>query len=81
MKDVYLKRTCGACPEQYDAFMGNEQVGYLRLRGGSFTVECPDCSGELVYSANPDGDGMFMDYEREGFLEAAIEAIKGWSGK
>jgi plasmid stability protein len=31
---VRLVRTCFACPEQYDAFIGEEKVGYLRLRHG-----------------------------------------------
>ena len=41
-----LVLTCGACPEQYDAFDGERQVGYLRLRHGHFTVTCPDVGGD-----------------------------------
>ncbi len=29
---VRLVQTCFACPEQYDAFIGEEKAGYLRLR-------------------------------------------------
>ena len=36
MLEIKLIQTCGACPEQYDAFIGEEQVGYLRLRHGYF---------------------------------------------
>jgi plasmid stability protein len=68
---VRLVRTCFACPEQYDAFIGDEKAGYLRLRHGHFTVECPDVWGEMVYEASPSGDGIFDDYERVEHLEAA----------
>lgn len=74
---IQLKQTCGACPEQYDAFdEKGKQVGYLRLRFGSFTVEYPDSSGELIYSASPKGDGMFNYGERTKYLNNAVRAIK-----
>ena len=75
---VRLVRTCFACPEQYDAFIGDEKAGYLRLRHGQFTVECPDVRGEMVYEASPWGDGIFDDEERAEQLEAAREAIADW---
>jgi hypothetical protein len=77
-EEIRLELTCGACPEQYDAFIGDELVGYLRLRHGNFTVECPDCGGKLVYRANPKGDGLFDDDEREEYLSAAKQAILNW---
>jgi plasmid stability protein len=75
---VRLVRTCFACPEQYDAFIGEEKVGYLRLRHGHFRVECPDVWGEMVYEASPKGDGIFDDDERVEHLQAAREAIAEW---
>lgn len=77
---IELVQTCGACPEQYDAFIDGELVGYLRLRHGYFTVQYPNVSGELVYSAEPKGDGLFEYDEREGYLAAARLAIinKHW---
>ena len=45
---LHLVNTCDACPEQYDVFRGEEKVGYLRLRWGSFTAECRDV---MVYEA------------------------------
>lgn len=77
---IELVQTCGACPEQYDAFIDGELVGYLRLRHGYFTVQYPNVSGELVYSAEPKGDGIFEYDEREGYLAAARLAIinKHW---
>ena len=37
-----LVRTCYACPEQYDVFFHDFQIGYLRLRHGNFTAEYPE---------------------------------------
>lgn len=71
-----LVMTCWACPEQYDVYDSNgSRVGYLRLRHGIFTAEYPDCAGELVYKASPDGDGMFEDDERDHYLRGAIDAL------
>lgn len=78
MSKIRFVQTCIACPEQYDAFVGKEQVGYLRLRHGHFTVECPDCGGELVCTYWPDGDGAFTDDEREHYLACARSAIETW---
>lgn len=70
--------TCGACPEQYDVFneKTNQQIGYLRLRHGSFRADVPDCGGETVYHAETKGDGVFDDDERMPELTKAIAAIK-----
>lgn len=76
---IKLEQTCGACPEQYDAYLNGEVVGYLRLRHGYFTVSCPWSGGEVVYEAQPEGDGLFTYEERDGFLEAACAAIAKWT--
>ena len=70
-----LEQTCGACPEQYDAYIGETEVGYLRLRHGRFTVQYPDSRGEVVYSASPKGDGCFESDEREYYLNEAKKAL------
>ena len=70
-----LIETCGACPEQYDVFLNNEQVGYLRLRHGYFYASVPDCCGNVVYKAYPKGDGIFDADERMFYLKNAIDAI------
>lgn len=70
-----LVRTCTACPEQYDVFLGELEVGYLRLRGGWFRADYPTCGGATVYEASPRGDGIFEDDEREPHLRAAVAAI------
>lgn len=80
--DITLIKTCEACPERYDAIDQNgKQIAYLRLRHGSFTVECPDVGGELVYSVCPNGDGIFDDDERLGYLSDAKAAIASFYNK
>lgn len=76
--EIELRQTCGACPEQYDAFLGERQVGYLRLRHGFFTVDVPDCGGQTIYEAEPEGDGIFDDKERDMYLWAARQSIAEW---
>lgn len=78
VKDVILAQTCEGCPEQYDAYLGKERVGYLRLRHGTFRVMCPDVNGETIYSVNTKGDGVFEEYEREPELLNAKRAIVAW---
>ena len=34
-------KTCSACPEQYNVFLGDQQVGYVRLRWGTLRVDFP----------------------------------------
>lgn len=63
--DIILVETCGACPEQYDAYYNGKEVGYLRLRYGYFSVRCPSSSGDIVYEAHPRGDGIFELDERD----------------
>ena len=77
VREMNLVQTCGACPEQYDVFLNDEQVGYLRLRHGYFRADYPYCGGVTVYEASPDGDGIFADYERDNYINAALEAIAG----
>ena len=71
--------TCSACPEQYDAFIGDRKVGYLRLRWGEFRVDYPDCGGEMIY-CHVFGDplqGTFdSDEQRAHHLEFAKTAIR-----
>lgn len=79
---IRLVLTCGACPEQYDAYLVKEKgqaerrVGYLRLRHGHFKVLYPDVGGEIVYEASPKGDGIFDDDERDYYLRFAVDAIQ-----
>jgi hypothetical protein len=72
-----LLLTCYACPEQYDVFLEGTQIGYLRLRHGSFAVSVLYRLGvdTLVYQAYTKGDGMFYEEEREHYLIHAVEAL------
>lgn len=70
-----LVLTCGACPEQYDVFFEDFQIGYLRLRHGSFRADYPDYPGTTVYSGYPKGDGCFDDDERMFFLKEAVDSL------
>lgn len=71
-RDIQLVKTRHICPEQYDAFdLRGRKIAYLHMRHGSFTIECPDAGGELIYSVCLDGDGAFFDYERDGYLSDA----------
>jgi hypothetical protein len=75
LSEITLVQTCGACPEQYDAFYNGKQVGYLRLRHGRFRVDYPNVEGVTIYSAEPEGDGCFTSEERQGYLTEARLAI------
>jgi len=74
-----LKRTCFACPEQYDVYYEDTLCGYMRLRHGYFRSEyykTPyDDYGEIVYDCDPEGDGMFLSKEREEHLKKGAEEI------
>lgn len=72
-----LELTCGACPEQYDVYDSlGQQVAYFRLRHGEFRVDVPDCGGETIYTAEPDGDGIFTREERVKYLTEAVLAVQ-----
>lgn len=73
---VRLVLTCPSHPEQYEAFLHDRQVGYLRLRHGMFRVDYPDAGGETIFEALPQGDDMFTDDERDSYLNMAVSAIE-----
>lgn len=77
-----IKMTSVGFPEQYECFdeYGN-QVAYLRLRYGAFTVECPDIDGTLVYAEfnRIKGYGNFDNTaERIYQLKHAFDAIDSY---
>lgn len=69
---VQLVKTCGGCPEQYDGYIDGQKLAYFRLRHGGFRAEYRD---EVVYTARPNGDGVFEDDERERYLNEACQAV------
>ena len=76
---IKLVKTCNCSPEQYDAYIGDMLVGYIRCRWGKVTVECPYVGGEMVYQAITEGYGSFTNDERDIHLDAAINAIELWN--
>lgn len=43
-----VKLTCSACPEQWEIFIEDRQVGYLRCRHSAWQLEAPECGGEAL---------------------------------
>lgn len=72
--DYRLIETCGACPEAYDIYIGNEYKGYMRLRHGYFRVQ-RECDGETTYEAHPNGDGLFEWEEREKYIRKGLKSL------
>lgn len=70
-----IVQTCAACPEQYEVFLGDQQIGYLRLRHGTFRADYPDCGGLTVYEIEALGDGVFEPLEREPHMLLAVRAL------
>lgn len=50
IKGLDFKKTCDACPEQYDVFKDGNQVGYVRLRWGGLSCRYPNHEGDEIYS-------------------------------
>lgn len=74
--DFFL--TCGACPEQYDVFVNDKQVGYVRLRGGALRAAYPDVHADYSYNHQfQDGwKGCFdNDNERDFYLDIIAEHL------
>lgn len=62
-RGVLFFQTCMACPEQYDAWYEDKQIGYVRLRRGGLRCDYPDVSGETIYTANISDDGFLGCFE------------------
>ena len=75
-KDLQFDCTCFACPEQYDVLYNGNVVAYVRLRHGYLYCDVPDYNGNIIYEANPRGDGCFQDdEEREHYLNIIKDKI------
>lgn len=78
IEGLTFKLTCGACPEQYDVFRGEEQVAYIRLRWGRLRVDVPDYGGRelFVHDFDEEFKGMFTnDAERNYWLNKIVEEL------
>lgn len=80
-KDLRFDLTSCVCPEQYDVFLNDKIVGYIRLRNGRLRVDCPDCGGETIYIKDFEDSwkGMFdNNEERMYYLNIAEKKILEW---
>lgn len=79
IEGLNFKKTCSACPEQYDVFEGEKQVGYVRLRHGYLRCDYPDCGDDTIFDESFDDGwkGEFEDdNERNKYLILIAKAIK-----
>lgn len=79
----HLAQTCSSCPEQYDVYLGDKQIGYIRLRHGYFAACYPVVGGSCVYSSSEfSGDGDFeLDAERLTHLWRAVACLVARHGE
>jgi hypothetical protein len=70
-----LINTSLAYPEQYDVFLNNQKIGYLRLRGNQFIAIYPNIDGKTVYSVKVCGEGCLQPHESTKQLTLAINAL------
>lgn len=80
-RDFRMVETCNLCPEQYQVYLGDRKVGYIRLRWGHLTVDCPDCGEDEVYQHQfPDQwQGCFDDdAQRTKYMNLARLHIADW---
>ena len=69
--------TCAACPEQYDVYVGDQEVAYVRLRHGILYAEVP-FDGKVVFEHDfGDERGSFLDeVERQVYLKKIEASIR-----
>lgn len=86
---IKLVCTCGACPEQYDMFIDDTLVGYIRYRWGY--LACRPCNNDVtdwnktVYEWEHPDDGMsgiIPEDQRDMLLQQCKNAIAKyiWAG-
>jgi hypothetical protein len=80
--------TCASCPEQYDVWEADTNVGYLRLRWGVFTAHAYTEEGDLgecVYQYVWDWDGYKGEFddqaERDLHIGRALSALSDHHGR
>ena len=67
IREYYFEQTCLACLEQYDVYVGDLQIAYVKLRHGRLRVEHPYVGGKALYTAVLDDwedQGRFADDEQ-----------------
>ena len=84
IEGLNFKKTCDACPEQYDVFKGDKMVGYVRLRWGVLSCRYPHSDGEEIYSKSFDDawQGEFEDdNERNKYLIIIAKELNNYLEK
>jgi hypothetical protein len=84
IEGLNFKKTCDACPEQYDVFKGDKMVGYVRLRWGVLSCCYPNYDGEEIYSKSFDDawQGEFDDdNERNKYLIIIAKELNNYMEK
>ena len=88
--NIRLECTCGACPEQYDMFIDDAQVGYIRYRWGH--LACRPCKSDgtidwdnTVFEwehPNDGWSGIIPDDQRDTLLQQCKNAVAKyvWAG-
>ena len=85
--DILVELTCPCCPEQYNFYVQDVfhndcwvRVGYLRARGGCWSLSAPGTWGEeLMYGELPNIlDGNLPDGERKEILENCVKKVWDW---
>lgn len=74
-----VKLTCECVPEQWDIFIDDRQVGYLRCRFSKWRLEYPDCGGRILIAEpwHPER-GRYesnFDEERPAVFERVFRAL------
>lgn len=70
IREYFFELTCIACPEQYDVYIGDLQIAYVRLRGGNLYATHPDVGGRQIYYHHFENDewkGCFDTLEEREF--------------
>ena len=77
IKGLKFSMTSEFCPEQYDVYFMDKPIGYVRLRGGYFTVSDFNITKDYYeYWFNDKYKGCFdNDVERDKYLNIAADAI------
>jgi hypothetical protein len=66
-------------PEQHEVWLGEAQVGYVRLLRGTLQVMCPNSRGKEVLTVVVGHEMKFHDQrERSRWLGAALKRINRW---
>jgi len=69
---IRLVKTSSVCPEQYDVFQGDLEIGYIKLRNGVLRA----MSGpRTVYLTKLGEQNFFHDNEREYYLDYCVASI------